>query len=281
VELLPTHGAGSFCSSQDGGGERRALLADERPRNVVLASPDYESFRVLHLANPGPIPAYYRHMAPINRSGPRIYGTPPRPALLAPRMLEAEVVRGTPVLDLRSRFEFARAHVPDSISLEEGDATLAYVSWVTPFNSPLVLVTEDGAQADRCTVDLLRIGYEEVRGYLPFAAWRAERQVANLQTVTVQEAARIREEGLRPVYDVRFDSDRRDLALHSSRPMPIDRLTEWIDGDLARDPLLVCGAGSRATTVGSLLKTRGLEPSVLIDGGAADLSQPREDTARA
>lgn len=272
AELLPTHGAGSFCSSQQCGGQRRAPLAEERARNIVLASPDFESFRVLHLANPGPIPAYYRHMAPINRSGPRLYGTPPRPSLLTPDVLAAETASATPVVDVRDRFAFAAAHVPGSISLEEGDATLAYLSWVTPFNSPLVLVTEDRAQADRFAADLLRIGYEELRGYLPFEAWRAARPVASLDTASVGEAIRIHQEGRQPVYDVRFDSDRRTLALPGSRPLPIDRIEDWVGEADDAAPLVVCGGGSRATTVASVLQGRGLRPRVLIDGGAADLA---------
>ena len=60
AELLPTHGAGSFCSSQQCGGERRAPLHAERLTNVVLASPDFEAFRAQHLGNPAPIPGYGR-----------------------------------------------------------------------------------------------------------------------------------------------------------------------------------------------------------------------------
>jgi len=276
AELLPTHGAGSFCSSQQCGGERRARLGLERARNIVLASPDFESFRVLHLANPAPIPAYYRHMAPINRSGPRIYGAPPQAALLTPSLLEDEARAGTPVVDVRDRFAFAHAHVPGSISLEEGDATLAYLSWVMPFNSPLVLVTEDRTQADRLAVDLIRIGYEELRGYLPFGAWSVERPVASLDTVTVAEAIRIHEEGRLPVYDVRFDSDRHDLELPGAHHRPIDRLSEWLPEAEAANPLVICGGGSRAATVASLLQSRGKTPSVLINGGAADLHVVRE-----
>lgn len=277
AELLPTHGAGSFCSAQPGGGERRAPLREERVRNVVLASPDFESFRVLHLANPGPIPAYYRHMAPINRAGAEVYGTPPRSALLTPADLDREARAGTTVIDVRDRFTFARAHVPRSISLEEGESTLAYLSWATPFDSALVLVVQDGEQADRFTADLLGIGYEEVRGYLPFEVWRtADRPIATLDAVEVDEAVRIHQDGRRPVYDVRFDSDRRDLDLPRTLHRPIDRLAEWLPQVDVASPLVVCGGGSRATTVASILQAHERTPSVLINGGAADLLDARK-----
>ena len=284
AELLPTHGAGSFCSSQSSGGERRAALAVERPRNIVLSSPDFETFRVLHLTNPGPIPAYYPRMAPINREGPRLYGLePPRPALLNPSDLMRALDAATPLVDVRDRHAFAAGHVPGSLSIEEGDATLAYVGWLLPFNAALVLITEDAVQADRMTVDLRRIGYEEVRGYLPFAGWRAAgHPVARLDVVDRATAARTLAAGDTPVYDVRFDSDARTLALPGAERRPIDRAREWLP-TVADDELLVtCAGGSRAATVASMLEAAGRHPRVLIDGGAEDLVQaPRAPQGQA
>ncbi|MDA0352746.1 MAG: MBL fold metallo-hydrolase [Chloroflexi bacterium] len=271
AELLPTHGAGSFCSSQQCGGERRAPLREERVRNIVLASPNFEAFRTLHLANPAPIPGYYRHMAPINREGPRVYGDLPSPSPLSPDAALGAVMSGSRLLDVRSRFDFATAHVPASTSIEEGESMLAYVGWVMPFNQPLVLVTNDAAQADRVTVDLLRIGYEEVTGSLPFARLAADRPAAQLDVVSVAEAATIRAAAHLPGYDVRFDSDLRTLPLPGSQHRPIDRIADWLP-NVEDDAMLVsCAAGSRAATAASLLQAAGHHPRVLLEGGAVDL----------
>ena len=133
------------------------------------------------------------------------------------------------------------------------------------------------------TTDLLRIGYEQVQGYLPFQAWLddpAGRPVASLATVDVAEAVRIHESGRLPVMDVRFDSDLRDLPLPNALHRPVDRLSTWVDAttgvEAHPEPLVVCSAGSRATTIGSVLQARGLEPRVLIDGGASDLVEAGE-----
>ena len=271
AELLPTHGAGSFCSSQQCGGERRAFLADERARNIVLSAPDFESFRDAHLGNPAPIPEYYQHMAPVNRRGPRVYGEPPRPVAFTPEQLSAAREDGASIVDVRSRFDFASAHVPGSLSVEEGDSMLAYVGWLLPFNAPLVLVTDSESQAERTTTDLFRIGYEDVRGYLPFADWSRGHPSAGLETVTLAKAARIRAAGEIPNYDVRFDSDLRELPLPAAVHHPIDRLNEWLP-EVSDDEMLVsCAAGSRAATAGSLLQAAGHRPRVLLDAGAIDL----------
>ncbi|MDO9444798.1 MAG: MBL fold metallo-hydrolase [Dehalococcoidia bacterium] len=271
-ELLPTHGAGSFCSSDSSSTERRARIGDERPRNIVLASPDFETFRILHLANPAPIPGYYRHMAPINRQGPRLYGTPPRPALLTPERFEAERAAGALVVDVRPRFAFAESHVPGSLSLEEDGSMLAYAGWVVPFNHTMVLVTEDMTQADRVATDFLRIGYEEVRGALPFEAWRgAGRPVDHLDVVARAEAARLLADRRVPALDVRFDRDVAALPVPGALHRPLDRAPEWLPDVEAGAPLVFCGGGSRATTAASLLQAQGIHPRVLTDGGAEDL----------
>ncbi|MEI7925625.1 MAG: rhodanese-like domain-containing protein, partial [Chloroflexota bacterium] len=148
--------------------------------------------------------------------------------------------------------------------------TLAYVSWATTFNAPLILVTHDQTQADRVTVDLLRIGYEQVRGFLPFEGWRMARPTDSLTVVDI-EAARTHLLAGGATYDVRFDSDRHDLPLPGSVVRPIDRIDEWLADANEDSPLVVCGGGSRATTVASVLRGRGQHPRVLIDGGATDL----------
>jgi rhodanese-related sulfurtransferase len=273
AEVLPTHGAGSFCSSSPGVGERRAPLAADRARNPVLTSPDAAAFAAIQLANPGPIPAYYQHMAPINRRGPRVYGSPPVAEALTPDQLEAARTGGAFVVDVRSRFAFADAHVPASLSIEEGDATLAYVSWLTPFDADLVLVSLDEQQATRMTVDLLRIGYEHVRGFLPFEAWAIARATSRLRTATADEAARRLAARDLPLFDVRFDYERNELAVDMATHRPIDRVLGWLSGESSDRMMVSCASGSRAATVGSALLAAGHDPLVFIDGGAADLVQ--------
>jgi hydroxyacylglutathione hydrolase len=267
AELLPTHGAGSFCSSQPGVSERRAPLAEELVRNFLFTSPDFETFRLVHLANPGPIPAYYQHMAPINRRGAVVYGAPPIPAALSLEAFERERDAGTPVIDVRSRYAFASAHVPGSISVEEGTATLAYISWVTAFNSALLLVTQDAPQAERMTVDLFSIGYEQVRGFLPGHVWLDARPTESMAIADRDEARELYASG-KAVYDVRFDSDRRLLSLPGALARPIDRAQEWLPDAHHDEPLVVCAGGSRAATAGSLMLAHGQHPIVMIRGGA-------------
>lgn len=70
VQLLPTHGAGSFCASTAPSLDRTSALGEERTANLALLAPDEDHFLRQQLSGLLAFPTYYRHMAPINRSGP-------------------------------------------------------------------------------------------------------------------------------------------------------------------------------------------------------------------
>ncbi len=273
-EVLPTHGAGSFCSSTGTPDDRRGPLSAELERNPVLTSPGYEAFREVHLASPGPIPTYYRYMAPINRRGPKIYGSPPVPDLLNPDQLIQLAADGVSVVDVRNREDYARGHVPVAVGIEESGSMLAYIGWLIPFNDPMALVTYDETQGERVTGDLFRIGYEEVRGYLPHQAWvEAGNELEDIEIVDADEAARIIREGKLPVLDVRFGYEHAATPLPDVEELPIDQLLAWADQAPDDTALIACGSGQRATMAASFLKQRGKKPIVLNQGGADDVRQ--------
>lgn len=271
AEILPTHGAGSFCSSSGAGEDRRAPLSDEQERNPVLLAPTYEVFRALHLAVSMPIPGYYAQMAPINRQGPKVFGTPPLPTPLTPAAAAALAQRNVPLVDIRSRPDFAAAHVPGSVLIEDSSSLLAYVGWLLPFNSPLGLITYDGVQAARTTVDLFRIGYEDVRGYATFDSWKGAGLTVQYATVAtidmVMEALRT---GSRPVLDVRFAYETNEQPIPGALALPIDQLREWAMRAPA-DAIIICESGQRAAMAASFLQREGKRPAAFPNGGATDI----------
>ena len=77
VAVLPTHGTGSFCAAGPTDAARTSTIGTERFHNPLFRAPDEARFRATMLAGLGPYPAYYAHMAPINRAGPAVLGGPP------------------------------------------------------------------------------------------------------------------------------------------------------------------------------------------------------------
>lgn len=266
--LFPTHGAGSFCSSTGSALERSGPLSTELERNPALYSVSAEAFAAIQLASSPPIPGYYRHIAPINRSGARVFGEPPDPPLL-----EIEEVASTTanLIDARPRQKFVAGHIPGSLEIEESTSFLAYVGWMIPFNAPIVLITTDEAHARRVTTDLFRIGYEDVRGYLPFSRWVAAKRPADqLAAATIAESREILADARLPVLDTRFKDEQKALPIPGALELPFDEFHSWESFAPPR-ALVVCASGQRATMAASALQKAGREVVALVDGGATDL----------
>lgn len=268
ADVLPTHGAGSFCSVTGEDLGRSGPMSLELQRNPALASATYEAFRALQLENPAPIPAYYRHMAPINIRGPRVYGAFPRPPLLAPgafASLPGDVFR----IDARARQDYAAGHLPGSLSVEESGSMLAYLSWLLPFKAPIALVTYDREQAERVSNELFRIGWEDIRAFI---AADAIEPPAVLRTAGVEEAAAILRGDAMPVIDVRYAQEHRVSPLPGARQLPFDDIQVWAQEIEAAGPvLLVCASGQRSASAATFLRRHGVEAIPLIGGGVEDI----------
>jgi hydroxyacylglutathione hydrolase len=278
-EVLPTHGAGSFCSSAGTISDRRSSLAQELATNPLFTSGAFEIFRGIHLGTPTPTPAYYQYMAPLNRAGPKVTGTPPLPERLQPARLESLIANGVPALDLRARSEYVAAHVPGSLAVEECTSLLGYVSWLFPFNAELALVTYDDVQAERVTVDLFRIGYERVRGYLPFHVWLEQGHDAeDFPAVDLAAAADTIKRAPQQVLDVRFASEFATEPIPGVRQLAFDRIQEW-KASVGEGPVLtICASGQRSTIAATYLASQGVRASPLLRGGAPELRRLLAET---
>ncbi|MEU3918986.1 rhodanese-like domain-containing protein [Streptomyces sp. NPDC029004] len=274
TRVLPTHGAGSSCAAGPVSGSRTTTMGTERRSNPTLAIENEEKFVGERLSGLPPYPAYYRYMAPINRAGPEVLGGRPELRPLTPGMVEGLVGGGAQLVDGRDRRSFAAAHLPGSLCDELDDRFASLVGEVVPFGARLALVLPEPEEeaADEAMMQLLRIGYENVAGYLAGGvdAWRAAgRPVRSFRTADVAElAGHIAE---RRVLDVR--PDRPEGGIPGTLAVPLAELPRRL-GEMPRDGEIwtVCGTGRRATIAASLLDRVGIPVTAVISGGVRDLT---------
>jgi hydroxyacylglutathione hydrolase len=282
VEILPTHGAGSFCSAGPVARGRTTTIGHERERNPTFGriGEAEADFRDDLLAGLGRVPAYYAHMATLNRRGPRILHGYRRPPELDPAAFE-QAAASTTVVDGRDRASFASAHVPGSINIELDDTFAAYVGWLLPFGAPLLLVIPEPTDEalEEATTQLLRIGYERVLGALDggIDAWRTSGRATRSYPTTTMEAVNA-EGGTAQILDVRQPIEWRDDGSipGSQRIFVADlpgRIAEVPDGG----PVTVlCRSGSRAAMAASLLDAAGRDVRLVARGGATSWAGPFE-----
>jgi glyoxylase-like metal-dependent hydrolase (beta-lactamase superfamily II)/rhodanese-related sulfurtransferase len=277
VRVLPTHGAGSFCSAGPAGAGRSSTIGAERATNELLQTVQRARFSSLLLGGLGRWPAYYGHMAEINRSGAPLLRGRRSPAALPPAIVADLLARGVYIVDGRDRWAFAEAHIPGSIHVEATDAFASWVGSVVPFGAAIVLVlpTDRPDIGPDLVTDLSRIGYDAVVGMLAggIDAWVDEGRPTAAMTMTsvTGVGARLGGADRVRVLDVRQPTEWRTGIVPGSTPIFLGDLPGRI-GEL--DPeatwLVMCRSGMRAAIGGSLLEAAGLRTEVVGAGGVPD-----------
>jgi hydroxyacylglutathione hydrolase len=280
VGVLPTHGAGSLCSTGIGS-TLSSTIGYERRYNPLLQPADFESFARALLAGQPAVPRYFARMRPTNQAGPRVLGGIPGPQPVTLDELRLIVAGGGLLIDLRSPRSFASGHVPGSLSIPLGSSFGTWLGWVVDHDRPAVLVLPSDREPgqiegawDDAIRQALRIGHESIAGYLEggFAAWAGAglpvESTGHLGIDGLAAAVAAGGPGAPLVIDVRqaseFDEGHVAGAWHIGAGDLPNRLA-----DLPRDrPIAtVCAGGYRASVAASLLDAAGFTNVSWVSGG--------------
>lgn len=258
--VLPTHGAGSFCSAPPGA-ERTTTIGAERVGNPLLAAPDEDTFVRKLLASLGSYPAYFDRLGEENRRGPRLVQGKPTLRPLSPEEVEGMLDRGAQLVDVRPVHDFGEAHVPGSVSNELRDAFATWLGWVVDPDRPVVVVRNDDQDPDQVLWQALKIGYDDLAGELAggMTAWRQTGR--ETRSIPVLDAAEADPE---QVLDIRQRNEFAAGHIPGTRHLEI----AGIPGRPPAGPVqTLCGHGERAATAASLLAAQGRNDVTILTGG--------------
>lgn len=264
VVVLPTHGAGSFCSAA-GGGRRWTTIGHERRHSPLLQIDDEDRFVREVLDHLGSYPPYFLRLRELNRRGPRLLDAVALPALSPEQVVDLRDA-GATVVDVRPVADYAAAHVPGSLAIALRPQFASWLGWlVEDPTAPLVFVTDAHTDRRELVRQALNIGYESLAGEISVEAWRAGGGAVATTPLVQPEAI----DGL-PVLDIRqageFAAGHVPGALHVE--LGSLRHAGLAVGDA---PLVVmCGHGERAATAASLLEGAGHGTVAVLDGGPGD-----------
>jgi hydroxyacylglutathione hydrolase len=270
VDVFPTHGAGSFCAAP-ASSRRTTTIGRERRTNHLALAENEDEFIQRALHGLPSYPVYYHEMAPINRRGPKVLGGLPVLEPLSPEEVNQRLEQGAAVLDVRRPQAFAQGHIPGSFGIQVKAPLATWAGWLIPFGTALVLVADDANQRIEAVRQLIRIGYDNLLGYLDGGvdAWAAAGYP--LKTVERMSAAELRERlgAGEPitVLDVRqvaeWDAGRIPGSVHleagrlpAAEGLPKDRLIA-----------VTCASGNRSMAGISALARRGYTNLVQVEGG--------------
>lgn len=275
IEVHPAHGAGSMCGA---GLSARPMstLGFERIANPYLrAGLSRDAFVAEILGHVPPFPPYYKRMKQVNsRGADPLPMLPGAATAIGAREFRSLVDSGHVVIDLRDQLSFGAGHIPGAFGIGAHGSLSTWAAWVVPYDTPILLVAPHASDIDEAVRALIRVGLDDVRGYLEggIERWIAEGYpVAHTPQATPSELIAELPRGRVKVIDVRTDEEWNDGH--------IDGATHVMGGEIAERALslprdgvtlaLVCGSGYRSTVAASVLERTGFTNLLNVTGGMA------------
>ena len=262
ITVYPAHGAGSPCGARIG--ERpTSTIGYERQHNETLALDDEDAFVEKVLANLAPAPTYYKQLKEINAAGPAVLGAWPYLKPLAAAAFQQTMDEpDSIVVDSREIEAFGGAHIEGAINIALRPRFPIWVGQVLSPQQRLLLVLPDEGKVDEALRHLLRVGFDNVGGYLRqgMRGWtEAGRPFVSLPQMSVQELKQRIERGdALQVLDVRSEEEWQQGAIPTAQHIYAPELEQHLDRLDPRKPIVTyCGSGYRASIAASILQRHG------------------------
>ncbi len=284
LTVYPGHGAGSACGKHLAR-ETVDNLGHQKQVNEALRKTTVEEFREEVLTGIQPPPAYFPENARLNREGytaiDRVMGRGETP--LTPEQFELLANQtGAVVVDTRSPADFHRGFIPNAVSIGIDGSFANWAGSLLGAPSQPILLVCDAGRENEAVSRLARVGYQAVLGYLKggIAAWEESgRELDRLESIPPEEFLSRREQADATgnpvlVLDVRKPSENAAGRLPEAENLPLDGLNAGM-GRLARDNTyyLHCASGYRSMIAASILKARGFDNVINVEGGFNALSR--------
>jgi glyoxylase-like metal-dependent hydrolase (beta-lactamase superfamily II)/rhodanese-related sulfurtransferase len=271
MEVFPAHGQGSLCG-RGMSAKQSSTLGYERRANPMLRFADFESFKKEVLSAFPVRPKSFSHIIAANMKGANLLDACPLERSLTPEQFEQEMKGGATVIDVREAAAFGGMHIPGSLNIGFEKQLANWVGMVVDPDADILLVTPSRDDYERMTVELHRIGYDRIMGYLRdgVMGWLLSgRPVDRLSLIAPRELAGDLDKGAITVVDVRTPAEWAAGHLAGAVHIPLTALIEGTSPDLPQSAPLatLCASGYRSNIAASLLLKKGFTNVSSLAGG--------------
>ena len=260
--ILPAHGAGSVCGA-DINDRELSSIGLERMQNHALQLRDKEKFIQFKLSEHHYYSPYFKKMEEYNLNGPPLLKNLPRFKPLLPGKFKKELEQGAVVVDTRNPASFGSAHIKGSYNIWLKGLP-SHAGWILPYDKPLLLVVENFANLKKAYKYLLRIGYDNIIGYLVggIIAWYSNHfPTETIKTITV-DTLKSQLDNNEDIFliDVRSPAELKEGYIEQAKNIYVGEIIDNFEEIPKNMPIItVCGNGARASMAASILKKHGFE----------------------
>lgn len=274
VTVYPAHGAGSACG-KNMSKETTDTLGNQKLFNYALRA-DMTRDEFINEVTDGLLapPKYFPQNVMLNKEGyesiDTVLSRGAQP--LSPEAFEAAANEtGAVVLDVRGAQTFAKGFIPNSINIGLGGQFAPWVGALIPDVRQELLLVCQPEKVEETLTRLARVGYDQVLGYLEggFPAWAASgMEVDTITSIPAGELADRMEQGPVTVIDVRKPGEFAAEHIDGAKSLPLDYISELMV-EFPKDETMYihCAGGYRSMMAASILKSRGYDNLIDIDGG--------------
>ncbi|MBX2873606.1 MAG: MBL fold metallo-hydrolase [Saprospiraceae bacterium] len=278
VLVYPAHGAGSACG-KNMSSETWDTLGHQKNTNYALRA-DMTRSEFIKEVTEGlmPPPQYFAKNAKMNKTGyESIDAVMEKAVPLSTRQFETLANETDAlILDVRSKAEFVKGFIPNSIFIGLDGSFAPWVgALIVDLQQPILIVAPVG-RAEETVKRLARVGYDNSIGYLQggYAVWLTDgREVDQIETVDVDTfAKRYAKDPDLQILDVRKPGEWSGEHIESAQHFALDYINANM-GEIKPDQTyyMHCRSGYRSTVAASILKSRGFENLINVQGAFTDI----------
>ena len=279
--VYPNHGAGSACGKMMSQ-ETTDTLGHQKETNYALrADMTKEEFIKELLEGLTPPPGYFPKNVLMNIQGYEsiddIIDRGEKP--LDPNAFEA-VANETMalILDTREAKDFHKAFIPNSINIGLDNNFAQWVGELIPDIKQQILLVTDPGNEEESIIRLARVGYDHSIGYLKggITSWvDSGKEVDHINRLTVSELKKKMADHVK-VFDVRKSSEYQSQHVVGAENSPLNLINKHLSEFPKGEFIVHCEGGYRSMIAASILKQRGFDYVVDVEGGFEEILEEDE-----
>ncbi|WP_188621006.1 MBL fold metallo-hydrolase [Flavobacterium suaedae] len=269
IQVWPAHGAGSACGKALGA-VPSSTVGYEKIRNWAFQYTNNEKeFKDYLLADQPEPPKYFAMMKKLNKVNRPLLVEVPKHAKLSKEEFLNAYNKGIKVIDTRNKFDFAKAHLPNTINIQGNNSFATWCGWVLNYEEQFILIADDD-QMDDITRKLMRIGLDNIYGYISDiqSTGIAPEQSEIIDADTLKSY--IGNENVQ-IIDVRGASEYNAAHIKGAENIFVGTLADNLDKiDKNKEVVIHCQSGDRAAIAQSILARNGFKNMKNYSAGMAE-----------
>lgn len=269
IQVWPGHGAGSACGKALGA-VPSTTVGYEKARNWAFQYPtDETGFTKYLLADQPEPPKYFAMMKKLNKVDRPLLTEVPKLKKLSIEEVNTQMAKGVKLLDARPKTEFAAGFIPGSLNIQGNNSFATWAGWFLTYDEPFMILADE-SMLDDLTRKLMRIGLDNIAGYLPSVSeyTNAGGTLEKVNLVELAEAKVLSNDSTVQVVDLRGVAEFNAGHIKDAENVFVGTLPNNLD-KISKDKkvMIHCQGGDRAAIAYSILAKNGFKNIVNYSGG--------------